>query len=147
MTASLSTIAQRFSFVRETEGPNAGAWVNLFQRFTGGVEGESWCADFMSYCLDVAYKGKSPLRKSSAANVLYQQCRNAGYLVTTPAVDDVFFYLDDADHAHHVGVVTVTAPLSGFAGNTSEDGTSTNGTGAFNHELHYPRIAFARLPQ
>jgi hypothetical protein len=149
MTASLSVVAQRFSFVRETEGPNWGAWVALFLRFVGIFEPASWCCAFISFCLDVAYMGKSPLRKSGLCQDLYVECQRSGFIVANPAVDDLYFFLDEHGVAHHIGVVTAAAPLAGFAGNTSEDGLSTNGTGAFNHELKYPRerIRFARLPK
>lgn len=146
MAASLATVARRFDFVRETEGPNKGTWVNLFQRFTGNDDGDSWCASFISYCLDICYRGHSPLKKSGAAQDLFAQAKANGWLVTAPAPDDVFFYVADG-HAHHVGVVTQASPLTGFAGNTSEDGTSSNGTGAFEHALNPVACQFARLPQ
>ncbi len=51
--------------------------------------------------------------------------------------------------AHHVGIVTVLDPLTSIAGNTSEDGLSSEGTGVFEHALHVApsRIAFVRLPK
>lgn len=146
MAASLSAVARHFDFVRETDGPNKGVWVNLFQRFTGNGDGDSWCASFISFCLNVAYRGASPLVKSGAAHDLFAQCQQRGWLVAPPQPDDLYFYLDANGHAHHVGVITRAQPLIGLAGNTSPDGTSSNGTGVFEHAI--PATArFARLPQ
>lgn len=147
MSASLSAVARHFDFVRETEGPNKGFWVNLFQRFTGNGDGDSWCASFVCFCMDICFRGASPLHKSGAAHELYAQCKAKGWIVAMPAPDDLFFYVNADDHAHHVGVVTQIAPLSGFAGNTSEDGKSDNGTGAYEHALNPASCRFARVPR
>jgi hypothetical protein len=139
---------KRFGFVREI-GPNAGLWVNLFQRFTGNKEGDSWCCSFLCFCLDILFKGHSPYKKSGACQDIYDQVKAAGHLVDTPQVDDIYFFINDDGHAHHIGVVTGVNPLLGFAGNTSEDGTSSNGDGAYEHALNVApqHIRFARLPQ
>lgn len=143
---SLDVVMKRFDFVREVGGANCGAWVNLFQRFTGNKEGDSWCCSMLCFCLDVQYKGHSPYKKSGVVHDIYLQAKDAGHLVATPQVGDIFFYINDAGHTHHIGVVTGTAPLTGFAGNTSEDGKSSNGTGAFEHEILIDRkyLRFAR---
>lgn len=145
---SLSVIARRFDFVRETKGANRGLWVSLFQRFTGNTGGDSWCCSFLCYCLDIVFEGKSPYTKSGACQDIYVQARRKGHLVTTPAVDDIFFYVNDDDHAHHIGVVTGVSPLAGIAGNTSEDGISSNGDGVHEHALNVApkHIRFARVP-
>lgn len=146
MTASLSAVARRFSFVRETEGPNAGYWVNLFQRFTGNAEGDSWCASALCFVLDIAYKGHSPLIKSASCQELLDDARAKGYVVQTPEIDDIYFYLDANGHAHHVGTVSNTRPLTGVAGNTSADGKSSNGDGWYEHEINAAHCVFVRLP-
>lgn len=148
MPASLSTIARRFSFVRETEGPNRGYWVAFFLHFTGNEEGDSWCASFTSLCAHIAYKGKSPAFRSASTIAQLNYARQKGWVVQTPRVDDLFFYVRDDGTPHHTGIVTTLAPLSGIAGNTSEDGRSSNGTGVFEHALDVPlrHLVFVRLP-
>lgn len=146
---SLTTVARRLGFVRETEGPNRGAWVGMLQRFCAGKPGDSWCADFLSFVLDVAYHGKAPLPRSGSCAILLAAARTIGTVVAAPEVDDLYFYVTPSGHAHHVGVVTNAAPLTGIAGNTSEDGTSDNGTGVFEHAIasNPASVVFVRLPK
>ena len=146
--ASLSIVARRLSFIRETDGPNAGAWVNFCQRWCSGKEGDSWCSDFVSLVIDVAYKGLPPVRRSGSCQEVLNDARAKGLIALAPAIDDLFFYIKDG-RAHHVGVVTNPSPLTGIAGNTSESGTSSNGDGVYEHPLSAtpPNIVFVRLPK
>jgi hypothetical protein len=146
VSASLTLIARRFNFVRETEGPNAGYWVDYFLRYTGNVEGESWCAAFTSKVTDIAYKGKSPLLRSGSTIAQLHDARTKGLVVTTPAVDDLYFFLRPDGTPHHTGIVTGLSPLTGIAGNTSSLGNSDNGTGVFEHAISATDTAFVRLP-
>lgn len=148
VTASLSAVFRRFLFVREVGGANTGAWVSFFQRFAGGQDGDSWCADVLCVVEDIAYHGHSPSRKTGSTHEKMEHARLHGWLITSPKVDDLYFYITDAGHAHHVGVVTNVTPLVGIAGNTSVDGNSSNGTGVFEHALvvQPQHIVFARLP-
>lgn len=143
MMPSLSVIARRLDFIRET-APNDGAWVNAMQRFTGNHVGDAWCASFVSFVLDVAYRGKSPILRTASTQAMLLSARDHGYEVLTPAVDDLYFFIANA-RAHHVGIVTGLNPLTGIAGNTSEDGHSSNGTGVFEHTIKAD--AFVRLPK
>lgn len=147
--SSLSAIARRYLFVRETDGPNSGAWVSAFQRFAGGLDGDSWCADFVSFVEDVAYRGKVMTRRTGSCQLKLAYARVRGFVVDAPAVDDLYFFVNESGLAHHVGIVTSVAPLTGIAGNTSEDGLSANGTGVFEHALTVApnRIVFVRLPK
>jgi hypothetical protein len=149
MTASLTAVARRLAFIRETAGPNRGAWVSCLQRFCGGVDGDSWCSDFASFVCDVAYHGTPPLRKSGASHVRLAEARAKGFIVMDPHLDDLYFFITAEGHAHHEGIVTGIAPLTGIAGNTSADGLSSNGTGVFEHALTVSptRIVFVRLPR
>jgi hypothetical protein len=150
MIHSLTVIARRLAFIRETEGPNRGAWVSMLQRFCHGVDGDSWCSDFASFVCDVAYHGKPPIGKSGASHVRLSEARLKGLVVMEPAVDDLYYFVNAAWHAHHEGIVTDIDPLlTGIAGNTSEDGLSSNGTGVFEHTLRVAptRIVFVRLPR
>lgn len=148
MPASLSAVAKRFDFVRETEGPNRGYFVAYFLRYTNTEEGQPWCAAFLSKVLDIAYKGKSPLIKSASTVVLLSLARQKGWVVQTPQVDDLYFFIRDDGTAHHVGAISGVSPSRGIAGNTSSDGLSSNGDGVYDHELNVlPKsIVFVRLP-
>jgi hypothetical protein len=145
MPASLSAVARHFLFVRETEGPNRGAFVDFFQRFTDGRPGDPWCCDFESFVESIAYDGRPPtLRTGSCADKL-ADADAKGFRVLEPAVDDLYFFLDATGHAHHVGIVTATAPLAGIAGNTSADGSSVNGDGVYEHAIAAgPSTVFVR---
>ncbi len=146
MPASLTAVARHFDFVRETEGPNRGYWVNYILRFTGTPEGSSWCAAFTSLVLDIAYKGKSPGLKSASTIAQLNYAKQKGWVVKTPQVDDVFFYVRDDGTPHHTGFVSGLTPLTGIAGNTSEDGASSNGTGVFEHAINPAICVFVRYP-
>lgn len=139
-----SEIAQQFRFIRETLGSNRGVWVEAFQRIGDGKPGDSWCADFVSGVLWICYQGPFPIPRTSNCDVMWGIAQQ--YEVATPAPDDLFFRVKGSD-AHHVGIVTSAAPLRGIAGNTSEDGKSSNGTGVFEHGLSTsPETHFVRLP-
>lgn len=146
--SSLVAIARRFNFVREVGGANTGAWVSLFQRFAGGEDGESWCCDFESYVEMIAYRGRAPGMRTGSCQQKLDHARGRGWVVTDPRVEDLYFFINAAGHAHHIGIVTAIGTLTGIAGNTSEDGASSNGTGVFEHTLTVPRslIVFVRLP-
>lgn len=164
MRASLSVVAKRLDFVHETQGQNRGAWVEFLQRFCKGQPGDSWCAYFVTFVLDVACFGKSPLIRSGSCSVLLNDARRLRYIVAVPQVDDLFFFITPEGHAHHVGIVTavvepfidvsgaepvqVPRRVFGIAGNTSSDGRSSNGDGVHDHELLIASnlIVFVRLP-
>lgn len=147
---ALVTLARLFLFVRETKGANRGVWVELFLKYTDNQPGDSWCCSFVSFLLSIYYSGKSPLTKTASCATLLGQAQKLGYMLpkgTTPEQGDLFFYLDTTGHAHHVGIVTGVAGLTtiGIAGNTSEDGKSSDGTGVFEHAIA-GRMAIVRLP-
>lgn len=143
--ASLSAIAAHLNFIRETGGPNRGHWVGYIQRQAGGSDGDSWCAEFICLVLQVAYSGVSPLPTTGSCQRMLDAASAKGWVVTTPQVDDLFFYVNDVGRAHHVGIVTGVDPLTGIAGNTSPDGLSDNGTGVFDHPIS--AHVFVRLPK
>jgi hypothetical protein len=150
---SLIAVARRLAFVRETDGPNRGAWVEYLLRESKGNAGDPWCAAFVSFVLDVAYFGKPPLPSTTATRVLLAAARAQGWTLAAgepPAPEDLFFYVRADGTPHHVGIVTSEggAPLAGIAGNTSEDGRSSEGTGVFEHGLAVDpgRIVFVRIP-
>lgn len=140
--------ARMFLFVHEVP-QNKGLMVESIQHWSGGQPGDSWCAFFVLFILDICFGGKdkNPLKRSGAVQVIYDQAKQENWLTTTPINGDLFIYVNDADKAHHTGIYTGFG--NGIAGNTSEDGTSSNGVGVFEHKLitnpshikyiHYPR--------
>jgi len=135
MPASLSVLARRLNFIRET-APNDGAWVNFCQRFTHNNPGDSWCASFVSLILDIAYHGKPPLVRSASTQVLLAEAAAKGWIVDRAEVDDLYFYVKNGV-PHHVGICSNITPsgVEGISGNTSPDGSSSNGTGVFEHAI------------
>lgn len=140
-------IARQFKFVRETLGANRGVFVEAFQRIGDGKPGDSWCADFVSFVLWVCYQGPPPLPRTGSCDVMWAVARELE--TTSPQPGDVFFRVKADGDAHHVGIVTQVYPdrVRCIAGNTSEDGQSSNGTGVFENDLKFgPTLRFARLP-
>lgn len=123
-------LARQFLFVREVGGQNQGVWVQTIQKVTGNAPPDSWCASFVSLILGIAFAGKSPLPRSASCDVFLEAARKAGWLTDTPSVGDIFLRLNNPNDAHHIGFVTDVDQLpqvGTISGNTSEDGTSSNG--------------------
>lgn len=147
---NLIEFARQCDYIREA-GPNAGQRVEAVQKWGGGEKGQSWCAYMATLWLDVIYKGNAPIQRTGSCDVILEKARASGWLTETPAVGDLYLFLNSPTDAHHVGVVTAVAQggFTGIAGNTSEDGHSSNGTGVFEHPftlapgkiifVHYPR--------
>lgn len=135
-TEDILRIAHDWDFVREVGGQNAGIWVNVVQKVTGNTTGDSWCASWVSLILGIAFKGKSPLPRSASCDVLLEAARAQGWLTDTPSVGDLYLRLLSQTDAHHVGILVSVDPLVGISGNTSHDGTSSNGDRVAEHELH-----------
>lgn len=144
-------VARLYKFVREA-GANIGQRVQAIQTWCGGKAGDSYCCYFATMVLDICFQGNSPIPREGSCQAVYDLCEKNGWLTGTPSVGDLFFYINEAGHVHHIGIVTVVTPtthacmdVDGIAGNTSEDGKSSNGTGVFEHGItakkfaHYPR--------
>lgn len=143
--------ARRWLFVREVGGPNRGFWVEWIQRFTGNKPGDSWCASFVSMILSIMCGGKafSPISVTASCEDIYLQAKREGWLTDTPSIGDVFLYVDANDHAHHTGFVTAVELVTGLAGNTSADGTSSNGDRVAEHALRPSsgRVVYVHFPR
>ena len=143
-------LARRFLHLREAKDtPNGGLRVEAVQKWGGGSKGDSWCCWLVTMILDLYFVGESPIPRCGSCHEVYELCQKNGYLTRIALPGDLFFYLDANGHAHHIGFVTTQGPLTGLAGNTSEDGTSSNGTGCFEHGIAKPMsgdIAYARIP-
>ena len=137
-------IARQFLYVREVPD-NRGLRVEAIQHWSGGQFGDSWCCEFATLVLDVAFQGASPIPRLQACQDILDLSNKNGWTTDTPSEGDLFLYVNDAGHAHHVGLVTATDTLTGIAGNTSADGTSTNGDRVAEHAISatvfvaYPR--------
>jgi hypothetical protein len=133
--------------VRELAG-NHGARVNGIQLWCGCKDGDSWCCCLMTLWLDLFFHCKSPVPRSGSCEDTRQFMRTKGWRVATPQEGDVYFYINAAGLAHHTGVVTAASPLTGIAGNTTEDGVGVNGDGCYEHALTVPlsQMEFYRVP-
>jgi hypothetical protein len=130
---------RRFLHVREATGTNDGARVEAIQRWSGGKKGDSWCAWLFIMVLDLVFVGKSPFprdAKFGSCDEVYALAKEKGWLRELPHVGDGYLFMTGED-AHHIGMVTDagSGTFKGIAGNTSENGKSSNGTGCFEHEF------------
>lgn len=147
---SIVAVARRFGFMREVGGENHGLWVHFVLWFTGNEEGDSWCMAFVSLVLFIVYRGKPPIIRTAVCEVALSDARHKGYVVTAPRVGDLVFSINASGHAHHVAIATggiTDAELPVIAGNTSDDGKSSNGTGVFEHPVTTADKVYARLPE
>lgn len=139
------TIARQFLFVREG-GANKGQRVEGIQRWCGGQPGDSWCCDAATLVFDICYQGKSPIPRTGSCDVVLAVCQSSGWMVTDPQPGDLAFSMLGEHDAHHVAIVTIASPLTAIAGNTSPDGTSSNGDGWYEHAILPTHKLFARIP-
>lgn len=131
-------IARLWLHVREVGGQNKGIWVGTIQHFTGNGPGDSWCASFVALVLGLAFGGKGPLPRSASCDAFLEKARAEGWLTQTPSVGDVFLRLNTPTDAHHTGFVTrvdADGVIGTIAGNTSEDGKSSNGDRVAEHDI------------
>lgn len=146
---SLSAILRQFAFVREVPG-NRGQRVEAVQRWGGGKPGDSWCCFLATMALDICYQGASPVPRTGSCDVVLTLAREKGWVVTEPAVDDLYLFVRGESDAHHIGAVSelVTAGPVGISGNTSRDGQSSNGDGVYERPIKAPagsRVVYVRV--
>lgn len=148
-------IARLLSFVREAAGhKNTGRWVGAIQRITGNGAGDAWCASFVIFCLEIAYKGKPPLPPTGSCQALLVYARANGMLASRPEAGDVYLLCDENGHAHHTGFVVAAGAefFDEISGNTNIDG-SRDGYGVFERSERFARrivpkrTLFIRLPK
>lgn len=128
-------VARMYLFVRELSVQNTGNRVESIQKWCGGLKGESYCCYFVTMVLDICFQGNSPIPRNGSCESVRQLCIKNAYMTKTPKAGDIFFYVGSNGLAHHIGFVTADGGTPGIAGNTSEDGTSSNGTGVFEHAI------------
>ncbi len=127
---------------------NHGQRVNGIQTWGGGEDGDSWCCFLATMWLDLFFHCNSPVPRTGSCEEVLQLAIKNKWIVADPQPGDLYVYLNDAGLAHHIGVVTGVAPLTGIAGNTTPDGVGVNGDGVYEHALTVPlpQIRFIRVP-
>lgn len=138
-------IARQFLYVREAT-QNKGQRVEGIQRWCGGLPGDSWCCDLATMVFDLCYQGKSPIPRTGSCDMVLAVCRDQRWMVDTPQPGDLVFSMLGQTDAHHIAIVTNANPLTAIAGNTSQDGTSSNGDGCYEHAISPTNKLFARIP-
>lgn len=90
-----------------------------------GMDGDYWCASFVSWCFHQAFGDdgkKLCLTYSASCEVIRQRFRNAGQYTTTPRRGDLIFFSGTRHSgANHIGIVTevTSTHVSTVEGNTS----------------------------
>ncbi len=148
MTYSPVDIARQYLFIREAS-QNAGQRVEAIQKWCGGSRGQSWCCYFVTMVLDICFQGQSPIPRLGACQNVYELAIKNGWVTNYPKIGDIFLYINDANHAHHIGFVTIDGGDIGIAGNTSADGSSSNGNRVAEHTLitNKKHIVFISYPR
>lgn len=143
------TAEQFVGWVNEATNKNDGPWVEAIQRVTGNKKGDPWCASFVTFVLDIAFRGKNPLVRSASCDVMLNAARKNGWITDTPAPGDVFLLLKTDDDAVHTGFVTSAGKVSvkTLEGNTNPGG-SRDGWGVFARERRRSsKLIFIRIPE
>ena len=148
--SDLVTIARLFLYIREAQdlGQNRGLRVEAIQKWSGGATGDSWCLEMLWMWLDIYFQGQSPIPRMQACQDLYEMGREKHWIVDEPQPGDLIVLIDDNDHAHHAALCTAPQPLTAIAGNTSADGSSSNGDRVAEHYLvvRPEHIKYIRVP-
>jgi hypothetical protein len=134
-------------WVRETTGKNDGPWVEAIQRTTGNKKGDPWCASFVNFVLDIAYRDLNPLPATASCDVLLEHARRHGMLTTDPVAGDVFLVMRDKNDAIHTGIVSEALPdaVRTIEGNTNREG-AREGNGVWARERKKTGLLFIRIP-
>ena len=147
MKYSPTEISRQFVFVREASA-NKGQRVEAIQKWSGGQPGDSWCCEFVTMILDICFQGQSPIPRLQACQDVYNLAKQNNWLIESPMKDDIFLYVNDVDHAHHIGFIT-DQYQTGIAGNTSADGMSSNGDRVAEHKIssNPNHVKYVRYPK
>ena len=148
MKAQIVPVAELFvGWVRETTGKNDGPWVEAIQRTTGNKKGDPWCASFVNWVLDIAYRDMNPLPATASCDVLLEFARKNQLLTSTPQPGDVFLVMKTKNDAIHTGIVTEVKAdtVKTIEGNTNRDG-AREGNGVWARERARAGLLFIRVP-
>lgn len=150
-------IDEAHAHVKEVGGNNQGPKVEQYQSITGGNPGDSWCADFVSWCLmrglaarmgwhtdlesmltHVGAFGQRYLPISGYCPTLWNEAHRRGYSrdhTYKPDSGDLILYdFHQIGEPHHIGIVLQQngdGTLKTVEGNTSSgvDGSQSDGDG------------------
>jgi hypothetical protein len=148
MKAQVVPVAELFvGWVRETTGKNDGPWVEAIQRTTGNKKGDPWCASFVNWVLDIAYRDMNPLPATASCDVLLEFARKNQLLTSTPQPGDVFLVMRTKNDAIHTGIVTEVKSdtVKTIEGNTNREG-AREGNGVWVRERARAGLLFIRVP-
>jgi hypothetical protein len=150
MKTKIVPVAEMFvGWIRETTGKNDGPWVEAIQRTTGNKRGDPWCASFVNFVLDIAYKDQNPLPATASCDMLLAHAQRHNLLTTTPVPGDVFLVMRDGSKtdAVHTGIVTDVLPthVKTIEGNTNREG-AREGNGVWARERRRDGLLFIRVP-
>jgi hypothetical protein len=148
MKSQVVPVAELFvGWVRETTGKNDGPWVEAIQRTTGNKKGDPWCASFVNWVLDIAYRDMNPLPATASCDVLLEFARKNQLLTSTPQPGDVFLVMRTKNDAIHTGIVTEVKAdtVKTIEGNTNREG-AREGNGVWARERPRAGLLFIRVP-
>lgn len=148
MKTQIVPVCQLFvGWVKEATNHNDGPWVEAIQRITGNSRGAPWCASFVTFVLDIAFRGKNPLVRTASCDVMLEFARKHGWLTDKPEPGDVFLVMKTATDAVHTGLVVSVGKTSvkTCEGNTNAGG-SRDGWGVFGRERRMTNLKFIRIP-
>ncbi len=149
-----------FRYLRETTN-NHGRRVEAVRHWGLGsvTSADSWC-DFMAvgFVLDFVFAGESPFPRTEEINgstdaaMKYGQAQGWEVPLDEASAGDLIFSVHptsdpEPGKAHHVAMLEDPQTFQTIAGNTSEDGVSSNGDRVAEHvvskankvAIHYPR--------
>lgn len=148
MKASIVPVASLFvGWVRETTGANDGPWVEAIQRTTGNKRGDAWCASFVNFVIDIAYKDQNPLPATASCDELLAFAKARGLFTASPEPGDVFLVMKTPTDATHTGIVAkvFAETVSTIEGNTNREG-AREGNGVWARERKRDGLLFVRVP-
>jgi hypothetical protein len=148
MKSQVVPVAELFvGWVRETTGKNDGPWVEAIQRTTGNKKGDPWCASFVNWVLDIAFRDMNPLPATASCDVLLEFARKNQLLTNTPQPGDVFLVMRTKNDAIHTGIVTEVKAdtVKTIEGNTNREG-AREGNGVWARERQRAGLLFIRVP-
>lgn len=147
--------------VREAQslGQNKGARVEGIQRWALGAPGDSWCCELaIGKALDMAFQGQSPFTRSTEVNastveaLKFATAQNWVVPLSQAVPGDLVFHVHPDGTPHHVGILVEVVSVADrqiitIAGNTSEDGVSSNGDRVAERQMSADGKVFVQYPR
>lgn len=151
-------VARQFLYVREAQtlGQNKGARVEAIQRWGLGQPGQSWCGYFaIGFVLDICFQGDGPFPRTQeingATDASLAYARKQGWVVSFERAEpgDLVYSVSPVDpsNAHHVAILVSKEPFETIAGNTDDDGKSSNGDRVAEHGVSVANKVFVQYPR